>query len=203
MILPRYGYQRLVECNYRFSILLWPHAFQRAVGSDLIVVLPLTCPPKSSPVINSHTGYSREVEQMPRKGSAPEQIIGKLREVDVLVQQGQAVREAGQHIYLLTPSSYLIESKSIAHEYRSFWCRLRNMYGDTDTRRYRLSRSNGKIHKTGPSGSSPHTKITSDLSGRGASHCRWLPTGRIKATIRGAEEIAPKEPFGSLVTPGL
>ena len=27
---------------------------------------------------------------MPRKGYTPEQIIGKLREVDVLVQQGHA-----------------------------------------------------------------------------------------------------------------
>ena len=35
---------------------------------------------------------------MPRKGYTPEQIIGKLREVDVLVQQGHAVREAVRRI---------------------------------------------------------------------------------------------------------
>ena len=35
---------------------------------------------------------------MPRKGYMPEQIIGKLREVDVLVQQGHAVREAVRRI---------------------------------------------------------------------------------------------------------
>ena len=31
--------------------------------------------------------------------------------------------------HLLTPSSYLVESNPITHEYRSFWCRLSNMYG--------------------------------------------------------------------------
>ncbi len=35
---------------------------------------------------------------MPREGYTPEQIIGKLREVDVLVQQGHAVREAVRRI---------------------------------------------------------------------------------------------------------
>ena len=35
---------------------------------------------------------------MPRKGYTPEQIIGKLREVDVLMQQGHAVREAVRRI---------------------------------------------------------------------------------------------------------
>ena len=35
---------------------------------------------------------------MPRKGYTPEQIIGKLLEVDVLVQQGHAVREAVRRI---------------------------------------------------------------------------------------------------------
>ncbi len=35
---------------------------------------------------------------MPRKGYTPEQIIAKLREVDVLVQQGHAVREAVRRI---------------------------------------------------------------------------------------------------------
>ena len=35
---------------------------------------------------------------MPRNGYTPEQIIGKLREVDVVVQQGQAVREAVKRI---------------------------------------------------------------------------------------------------------
>ena len=35
---------------------------------------------------------------MARKEYTPEQIIGKLREVDVLVQQGHAVREAVRRI---------------------------------------------------------------------------------------------------------
>ena len=35
---------------------------------------------------------------MLRKGYTPEQIIGKLGEVDVLVQQGQGVREAVKRI---------------------------------------------------------------------------------------------------------
>ena len=35
---------------------------------------------------------------MPRKGFTPEQIIGKLREVEALVQQGEAIREAVRKI---------------------------------------------------------------------------------------------------------
>ena len=47
---------------------------------------------------------------MPRKGYTPEQIIGKLREVDVLVQQGHAVREAVRRIGV---SDHTYEDRSV------------------------------------------------------------------------------------------
>lgn len=47
---------------------------------------------------------------MPRRGYTPEQIIGKLREVDVLVHQGHTIGEAVRKIgRLITPTRCLSE----------------------------------------------------------------------------------------------
>lgn len=35
---------------------------------------------------------------MPRKGNTPEQIINKLREAEILIQQGHTIREAARKI---------------------------------------------------------------------------------------------------------
>ena len=51
----------------------------------------VTCPPKTGPDVNSETGLKERGQEMPRKSYTPEQIIGKLREVELLVRYPQKV----------------------------------------------------------------------------------------------------------------
>ena len=55
----------------------------------------MTCPPKTDPYVKLEYGLMGGREMI-RKRFTPEQIIGKLREAEVALAQGQTVVQAGQ-----------------------------------------------------------------------------------------------------------
>ena len=76
-----------------------------------------------------------EVGTMPRKRTSPEEIIHKLREAEILIAQGQTVREAAKQIGVTEQTYY----------------RWRNAYGgmvpDQARRLKELERENARLKK--------------------------------------------------------
>ena len=64
-----------------------------------------TCPPKRSPVIMLDWNLERG-NGMVRKGYTPEQIINKLREAEILLNQGATVVEASRKIGVTEQTYY-------------------------------------------------------------------------------------------------
>ena len=66
---------------------------------DMITTVNVTCPPQTVPVNKLETGRFQKGDDMPRRGHSPEQILNKLRQVEVSVANGKtvavSVREIG------------------------------------------------------------------------------------------------------------
>jgi len=72
----------------------------------------VTCPPRTKPLEKSRLDVLKRGGEMPRKGHTPEQILNKLRQVEVAVANGkqvaQAVRDIGvsDHTYYRWRTEY-------------------------------------------------------------------------------------------------
>ena len=109
---------------------------------------------------------------MPRKGYTPEQIIGKLREVDVLVQQGHAVREAVRRIGVSDHTYYV-------------WRREYGGMGVEQAKRLReLERENVRLKRL-----VADLSLDKDILQGGTSGKLLSPPGRRKLVERVCEQL--------------
>ncbi len=71
----------------------------------LITSIAVTCPPKRSPVIML-VNWDKKGGQMVRKTYTPEQIINKLREAEIHINQGISIAEASRKISVTQQTYY-------------------------------------------------------------------------------------------------